>query len=365
MTFSDFGLRASLLSSLKTLKILRPTEVQDAAIPLLMEKKSVVGVAETGSGKTLAYALPILHHLKAMEEEGNSTYLESAPRAIVMAPTRELGEQVSKVFKSLTHETRLRVRTALGGMPMEQARRNTSGAFEILLATPGRLVQMLDQDLLDVSEVQFLVFDEADQMVDPGFLPDSNKIFEACPKKLCLALFSATVSPTVQELISTLFSKAQLVRTAGSGKVVPTLKTKNLKVERGRRWEVLEKVLAQPVQGGTILFTNTREQCDKLAEELKKNGFECVVYRGEMEKNERRTNLKKFREGQIKLLVSTDLAGRGLDLENVDRVINYHMPKQMENYLHRVGRTARAGRKGLVINLVTERDELIMNRISN
>lgn len=363
MTFADFGLRATLLSSLKTLKLKKPTEVQESTIPLLMSKKSVVGVAETGSGKTLAYALPILHHLKSMEDEGNSTYLESSPRAVVMVPTRELGEQVSKVFKTLTHETRLRVRPALGGMAMEQARRNTSGPFEILLATPGRLVQMLDQNLIDLSEVQFLVFDEADQMVDPGFLPDSNKIFEACPKKVSLALFSATVSPTVQELINSLFSKAEVIRTAGSGKVVATLTTQNLKVERGRRWEVLEKVLAKPIKGGTMLFTNTREQCDKLAEELKKKGFECVVYRGEMEKNQRRTNLKKFREGQIKLLVSTDLAGRGLDLENVDRVINYHMPKQMENYLHRAGRTARAGRKGLVINLVTERDELIMNRI--
>jgi ATP-dependent RNA helicase RhlE len=134
-------------------------------------------------------------------------------------------------------------------------------------------------------------------------------------------------------------------------------------VEDGKRWPVLEKVLAQPVGGGTLIFTNTRDQCDKLASELKEKGYTCAVYRGEMDKNVRRTSLKRFREGQIKLLVSTDLGGRGLDIENVERVINYHLPKELENYLHRVGRTARAGRSGLVVNLITERDEALIAKL--
>lgn len=362
-TFTEFGLRPSIIQTLQGLNIVKPTEIQSQTIPVMMGGQSVVGVSQTGSGKTLAYALPLLHALKSMEDDGNPVSAESSPRAVVMVPTRELGEQVAKVFKSLTHDTRLRVRAALGGMAMEQARRNTSGVFEILLATPGRLGQLMEQDLINLTDVRMLVFDEADQMMDQGFLPDTNKIYYACPKDLQLALYSATISPSVQDLINDLFSTAEIFRSKGSGKVVNSLTTQNLTVQDGKRWPLLEKILSKPIKGSTMLFANTREQCDKLATELKDKGFECAIYRGEMDKNERRTNLKKFRDGKIKLLVATDLAGRGLDLENVDRVINYHLPKQMENYLHRAGRTARAGRKGLVINLVTERDQRLISQL--
>lgn len=362
-SFNDFGLLHSLLRTLKEKRIFKPTEVQINVIPLMMSGQSVVGVSETGSGKTLAYALPLLHMLKTLETEGSPVTEENAPRAVVMVPTRELGEQVSKVFKTWTHETRLRVRPALGGMTLDQARRNTSGPFEILLATPGRLVQMIEKELINLSDVRVLIFDEADQMMDQGFLPDTNFVVDSCPKDLQMALFSATVSNTVQELMNDLFSSAEVIRSKGSGKVVSSLTTKNMIVEDGKRWVLFEKILSQRVEGGTMVFTNTREQCDKLAAELTEKGYACAIYRGEMDKNERRMNLKKFREGKIDLLVSTDLAGRGLDLDNVGRVINYHLPKQMENYLHRAGRTARAGRKGLVINLVTERDRSLIARL--
>jgi superfamily II DNA/RNA helicase len=361
--FSDFGLRPSLLKTLKEKLIFKPTEIQKNTIPLLMGGVSVVGVSETGSGKTLAYALPLLHQLKALEDQNDPVQNEGAPRAVVMVPTRELGEQVSKVFKTLTHDTRLRVRPALGGMTLAHARKNTGAAFEILIATPGRLVQMLERNLINLKDVRTLIFDEADQMMDQGFLPDSKMVVDACPEELQLALFSATVSKAVQELLNNLFTNAEVIRSQGSGKVVATLVTKNMIVEDGKRWPLFEKILSQRVEGGTLVFTNTREQCDKVAKELTDNGFSCSVYRGEMDKNERRANLKKFRDGQVDLLVSTDLAGRGLDLEHVGRVINYHLPKEMENYLHRAGRTARAGRKGLVINLVTERDQRLIAQL--
>ena len=362
-SFSDFDLLPSLLGALKEKKLNTPTEIQSKAIPLMMEGKSVVGVSETGSGKTLAYALPLLHKLKTLENDGEPVSNKSAPRAIVMVPTRELGEQVSKVFKTLTHTTRLRVRPALGGMAFEQARRNIAESFEILLATPGRLVQLMDKDLIDLNDVRMLIFDEADQMLDQGFLPDSDFVAAACPNEVQLALFSATVSPSVQKLMNSLFSTAEVIRSSGSGKVVKSLTTQNRMVIDGKRWPLFEKILKTPVEGGTLVFTNTREQCDKLTKELHEKGYAVTMYRGEMDKNERRTNLKKFREGKIDLLVSTDLAARGLDLDNLGRVINYHLPEQMENYLHRVGRTARAGRAGLVVNLVTERDQRLMAQL--
>lgn len=362
-TFTEFGLLPSLLKTLKTQKISTPTEIQKFTIPLIMSGQSVVGVSETGSGKTLAYALPLMHFLRDLEESGRPVTEPRSPRVIVMVPSRDLGEQVAKVFKVFTHDTRLRVRSALGGMALEQARRNVEGPFEILLATPGRLIQMLNKNLVDLSGVKILVFDEADQMLDQGFISDSNQIVEACSQEIRLALFSATVSKPVEELMNSLFAKAEIIRSSGAGKTVKTLKTVNETIIDGVRWPIFEKILKTKIDGGTIVFANTREQCDKIAKQMTDNGYPCLLYRGEMEKTERRANLKKFRSGEVPTLIATDLASRGLDVENVARVVNYHLPQEMENYIHRAGRTARAGRVGLVINLVTERDLKLIAKI--
>jgi ATP-dependent RNA helicase RhlE len=363
--FTDFDLLPSIQATLAEKGFVTPTEIQSRALPQLLKGKSVVGVSETGSGKTLAYALPILHQLKTLENQGDAISVPSQPRAVVVVPTRELGEQVSKVFKPFTHTTRLRVRTLLGGTTMEVAKKSIQGSYEVLVATPGRLVKLIDRKMLNLSDVRTLVFDEADQMLDQGFLPDAAIIVRACPADRQLALFSATVSTPVQKLMNNLFSKAEVIRSGGSHRVVATLTTENLTVVDGKRLPLLENLLSKKVKGGTMIFTNTREQCDKLVAELDKMGHKSVTYRGQMEKVERRANLKTFRDGKIDLLVSTDLASRGLDLEHVGRVINYHMPQQMENYIHRVGRTARAGREGLVINFITERDAEIVQQMEH
>jgi superfamily II DNA/RNA helicase len=270
---------------------------------------------------------------------------------------------VAKSFKPFTHETRLRVRALLGGTTMEQAKRSLQGPFEVLVATPGRLIKMMEAGLVTLGDVRTLVLDEADQMLDHGFLPDIRRIVKECPAERQLAMFSATVPAAVEKLIADLFAEAEVIRSQGSHRVVPTLTTTQQMVVGGKRLPLLERLLAKKVEGGTILFTNTREQCDKLAGELDNAGWPCVVYRGEMDKAERRRNLKAFRDGEVDLLISTDLASRGLDVEHVGRVINYHLPQQMENYLHRVGRTARAGRPGLVVNFVTERDAPLMSKL--
>ncbi len=362
-TFPEFGLLPSLAKTLKSQKIYTPTEIQKFAIPMLMAGQSVVGVSETGSGKTLTYALPILNLVKTLENEGNPVTEAASPRAIVLVPSRDLGEQVSKVFKNYTHDTRVRVRPVLGGTTFEQSRRSIAAPFEILLATPGRLAQLVEKRLINFHDVRMIVFDEADQMLDDGFINESKMIVKSCGKDVQLALFSATVSQTVQELIEELFEKAELVKSSGAGKVVKTLTTKNETVIDGVRWPIFEKLIKQKVVGGTIIFANMRDQVDKIVNELTKHGYECLAYRGEMDKSERRQNLKSFRDGKVSLLVCTDLAARGLDLDYVGRVINYHLPEEMSNYLHRVGRTARAGKQGLVVNLVTERDLALIAKL--
>ncbi|MFZ4717644.1 MAG: DEAD/DEAH box helicase [Chthoniobacterales bacterium] len=362
-SFADLALLPTLQGTLIEKNLTKPTEIQSQAVPALLAGRSVVGVAETGSGKTLSYALPILHRLKTLELQGNPITVYGEPRAIVVVPTRELGEQVAKAFKPFTHETRLRVRALLGGTTMEQAKRSLQGPFEVLVATPGRLIKMMEAGLVTLGDLRTLVLDEADQMLDHGFLPDVKRIVKECPAERQLAMFSATVSPAVEKLIADLFAGAEVIRSQGSHRVVPTLTTTQQMVVGGKRFPLLKQLLGMKVEGGTIIFTNTREQCDKLAGELDEAGWPCVVYRGEMDKAERRRNLKAFRDGEVDLLISTDLASRGLDVEHVGRVINYHLPQQMENYLHRVGRTARAGRPGLVVNFVTERDAPLMSKL--
>ena len=361
--FASFQLLPSLQATLTERKLVTPTEIQTRATPALLAGRSIVGVAETGSGKTLAYALPVLHLLKTLENKGEAVSEDSHPRAVVVVPTRELGEQISKVFKLFTHTTRLRVRTLLGGTTPEVAKKSLLGPFEVLVATPGRLTRLMDRGLVSLEDARFLIFDEADQMLDESFLGDARMIADACRPDRQMALFSATVSSRVEALIGTLFEGAEVLRSQGSHRVVASLVTMNREVIDGKRLPLLEAVLAEKVEGGTLIFTNTREQCDKVAKELKTLGRECAIYRGAMDKVERRANLKAFREGKLEFLISTDLASRGLDIEHVGRVINYHLPREMENYLHRAGRTARAGRKGLVINFVTERDKELVSQL--
>ena len=215
-SFREYTLLPSLLSTLQNLDFITPTEIQAKALPALLRGESVVGVAETGSGKTLAYALPALHKVKQLEDEGDAVSESGRPRAIVLVPSSDLGEQVTKVFKDFTHDTRIRVRSALGGIKMAVARRNVSGPFEILLATPGRLEQLMQLKLINLSDLRLLVLDEADQMLDAGFRPAIQRFLKSSPADLQLALFTATASEKVQALIQELFSKATHIETGPS-----------------------------------------------------------------------------------------------------------------------------------------------------
>ena len=363
-TFSDLSLLPSLVASLTEQGLAHPTEIQARAVPALLEGQSLIGVAETGSGKTLAYVLPMLDRLKRLETGGEPVTAPSRPRGLVLVPGRELGEQVRKVFKGLTHGTRLRVRSALGGTAKQIARQNVGGQFEVLVATPGRLLQLIDERELKLDDIRMTVFDEADQLVDPGFLPVVRRVVGACPKSLQLAMFSATLPQSVEALVKDLFSSPPIrVRTRGSQQVVSTLQVDNRRVHSGRRFDTLRELLRESPEIGTLLFSNTRKQCEETAEWLDAEGISYVSYMGQMDRQERRANLSAFREGKVSVLLTTDLGGRGLDIERVDRVINVHLPREVNNYLHRVGRTARAGRTGLVINLVTQRDHPLLAKL--
>ena len=366
-TFTDLSLLPTLVESLDEQDITQPTEIQREAIPTLLAGASLLGIAETGSGKTLAYVLPLLHRVKQWELElgGDRVVKPGRPRALVVVPGRELGEQVGRVCKGLTHKTRVRVRLAVGGTAKRVSRKAVAAPFEVLVASPGRLVHLMESGDLRLDDVRIVVFDEADQMVDPGFLPVAQEILEACALGVQTMLFSATLPASLQQVIDQLLAQPpRLVRTAGSGQLVDTLEVDNRTVINGDRATLLATILAEDPSAGTLLFANTRGQCDRIATWLDKAGIHHVNYRGEMDRIERRRNLAAFRNGETNVLLTTDLGGRGLDIERVDRVINVHLPREMANYIHRAGRTARAGRTGVVINMVTERDQPIIDAVA-
>ncbi len=363
-TFSEFRLLPTLLATLAEQELETPTEVQERVIPEMLARKPIVAQAETGSGKTLAFVLPMLHHIKELEAAESMVEDGGRPRGIVLVPGRELGEQVGRVFKGLTHGTRVRVRMAIGGTAKQIARQNVKGEFEILVATPGRLQLLMKRRQLRVDDVRILVFDEADQLLDRSFLPFASKLAHDCRRDVQLAMFSATMPHSLQTAIDEVFREAPTrIRTRGSNRLVRTLKTVNRLVDDGQRIDALRRELHKERQVGTLLFANTREQCDTIASFLDEAEIPFVPYMGEMDRLERRRNLTKFRDGDVSILLTTDLGGRGLDIERVDRVVNVHLPRDATNYLHRVGRTARAGREGLVVNLVTPRDQPLIERL--
>ena len=363
-SFSDIPLLSTLINTLAGQGIKKPTDIQIQSIPLLLHDRSLVGVSETGSGKTLAYVLPLIHKIKSLELAGFPVSKARHPRGLILVPGRELGVQVSKVVKGLTHETRVRVRTALGGSKKKVSRKNVSGMFEILVATPGRLQHLLSEGELNLGDVRSVIFDEADQMVDPGFLPVARRILGHCPKKTQLVMFSATLSRELETVAHNLFSTSpNFIRTHGSQQVVDTLTTENHNIINGNRSKVLMNILNKSPSVGTMAFVNTREQLDRVASWLEEESISFAIYKGQMERFDRKANLKLFRNGDVSVLLTTDLGGRGLDINKVERVINIHLPSSLDNYLHRVGRTARAGREGLVVNLVTQRDQPLMAKI--
>jgi superfamily II DNA/RNA helicase len=355
-SFDDPSLRSSLRQTLQELGLTEPTEVQQLALPALLDGASAVVVAPTGSGKTLAYGLPLLQRVKQLEEDEGVVPRAGSPRGLVMVPGRELGEQVARELKRFTHQTRLRVRTVLGGVPLRKARSQVEGGVEVLVATPGRLGQLLDGGHVHLDALRMLVFDEVDELLEGGGADVVRRIpSDGTVQRVAV---SATLSRRVQERVEALFDAAPTwLEASGVGELVPTLRVVRRPVGPQGRLATLKEVLDDDPVAPTLLFVNTRDQVDEVAAFLEGQGYAFVTYRGELDRTARRVQLRRFLQGEVGLLLATDLGARGLDLPDVERVINVFLPRERERYLHRAGRTARAGEDGLLVDLVADRDD--------
>jgi ATP-dependent RNA helicase RhlE len=344
MTFEQLGLAPELVQAVTELGYDVPTPIQRIAIPLALEGKDVLGRAQTGTGKTAAFMLPILQRLDPQKD---------GVRALVLCPTRELAIQVAESGCEYARHSEFFTGVVYGGVPLRNEMRDLRAGFDVLVATPGRLIDHVERGNIDLSEVEILVLDEADRMLDMGFRPQINEILRHLPKERQTLFFSATMPNAVKSLAYDSLRDPISVEAAPHATTAEGVEQWIYPVDKNKKTDLLVELLVRPGMDSVIVFTRTKIGADKVHARLKSAGFAAAVMHGDRDMKDRVRALDAFREGKVKVLVATDVAQRGLDVEGISHVINYDTPQDPESYVHRVGRTARAGETGEAITFMS------------
>lgn len=344
MSFLDINLHPDLVRAVEALGWTDPTPIQREAVPLILEGRDVLGAAQTGSGKTGAFALPILDHLLRKPSPGL--------RLLVLVPTRELASQVEQTFRDVGRFTSFKVATVIGGVGYDQQRRAVSEGAEIMVATPGRLLDHLENRAFRLTTVDHLVMDEADRMLDMGFLPDIRAILHYVPKERQTLLFSATLVPDVERVAAFTLKDPVRVEVARPATLAEGISQVLYPVVQEQKIDLLLTLLKNTEMRSVLAFTRTKDRADRLAASLDKAGYRVEVLHSNRTQRERTDAMENFREGKSQILVATDIAARGIDVKGISHVINFDVPQHPEDYVHRVGRTARAYGVGDAITLM-------------
>jgi ATP-dependent RNA helicase RhlE len=359
MNFSQLGLSDTQTGVCASLGYLNPTPIQAKAIPLILSNEDVIGCAETGTGKTAAFLLPIIQNLSAQKRPG--------VRVLVLAPTRELALQIQKNYNELNHLKLNRSVLVIGGANIKTQIAELRRKATIVIATPGRLLDLMERDAIDLSSIEVLVLDEADRMLDMGFLPAIKRILATLPAKRQTLLFSATMSSTIESLARSTMRQPKLVEVNPRGRaaqmVEQTVYTVSLENKTALLLDLLDRENEKESLDKVLVFTRTRRGSERLSHILKARNHKVNRIHADRSQPQREAALREFREGRARVLVATDIAARGLDVDAVSHVINYDVPHVPEDYVHRVGRTGRAGKQGKAITIVTPIDELSMKAI--
>jgi ATP-dependent RNA helicase RhlE len=358
VSFADLGLSEPLLRALEAAKYTVPTPIQARTIPALLQGRDVLGVAQTGTGKTAAFALPVLQQLAASKERA----LPKSPRALVLAPTRELAVQIARSFDTYGRGLGLRLCTVVGGLGYGRQIETLSRGVDILVATPGRLLDLVERGNVKLGNVTFLVLDEADRMFDMGFIRDVRRIVSSVSKQRQTLLFSATMPGDVAKLASEVLKNPERVEIApqGQGRAVDKIDQRVYFVNSATKRALLSHLLSDAALERVIVFTRTKRGANRVAEALEDRGVSSEAIHGNKSQNARQKALDNFSRGKARVLVATDLASRGIDVNGVTHVINYELPADAESYVHRIGRTARAGASGIALSFCdsSERGQL-------
>ena len=344
MQFKELGLNKPIVKAIESQGYEHPTLVQEQAIPVVLEGKDMIVSAQTGTGKTAAFALPIL---QLLFDKQDASKKGKKIRALVVSPTRELAIQIEENFKKYSKYTNLRTGIVYGGVSFEPQKDMLRKGIDILIATPGRLLDLHKQDAVYLDFVETFVLDEADLMLDMGFIDDISKIEHLCPENKQQLLFSATMPYKVVELAKTVLKEPVKIEVAPTSSTVKTVEQLLFYVPKPKKIELCLHILRNTVKGNVIIFRRTKYGVDKLEKALSRNGYKVDSIHGDKTQNLRQEALQKFKNGDVNILIATDVAARGIDIKNVDAVINFDLPNISETYVHRIGRTGRAGKKGV------------------
>ena len=345
-SFDGFGLNEAITRAIAEEKYASPTPIQVQTIPIVMSRRDVIGIAQTGTGKTAAFALPILHQLAAQARPPE----RKSCRILVLSPTRELSGQILASFRAYGRHLRIRSALAIGGVPMGGQVRALLGGVDVLVATPGRLLDLVKSNALRLGGVELLVLDEADRMLDMGFIHDIRKIVSKLPAKRQTLLFSATMPGAIAELAAQMLRDPIRVAVTPVASTVERVEQRVVHVNRAAKPDVLVEVLRSEPIDRALIFTRTKRGADKVVRGLIKAGITAHAIHGNKSQSQRERVLAAFRRGDVTTLVATDIAARGIDVDGISHVVNFDLPDVPETYVHRIGRTARAGADGIAIS---------------
>ncbi|MBC7610775.1 MAG: DEAD/DEAH box helicase [Polaromonas sp.] len=358
-SFSNLSLAEPLARAVAEMGYETMTPIQEQAIPVVLEGKDVMGAAQTGTGKTAAFALPLLQRM--MKHENASTSPARHPvRALVLLPTRELAVQVAEQVELYAKYTNLRSAVVFGGMDMKPQTLALKAGVEVLVATPGRLLDHIEAKNAVLNQVEYVVLDEADRMLDIGFLPDLQRILSYLPKQRITLLFSATFSPEIKRLASSYLQDPVTIEVARSNATASTVEQHFYSVGADDKRRALHQVLKTRGMKQAFVFVNSKLGCARLARSLEREGLKTTALHGDKSQDERLKALDAFKKGEVDLLVCTDVAARGLDIKDVPAVFNFDVPFNAEDYVHRIGRTGRAGAAGLAVSFVASSDQRLV-----
>jgi ATP-dependent RNA helicase RhlE len=357
--FSDFGLAVPILHALAEEGYTTPTPIQIQAIPKVLDGRDLCGIAQTGTGKTAAFALPMLQRLS---DQARPTPPRRC-RALVLTPTRELAGQIFENFRAYGRGLRLSAAVVFGGVPIGAQQRRLASGVDILIATPGRLLDLIDRRSLELSSVEVLVLDEADRMLDLGFIHALRRIVKLLPQRRQTLLFSATMPRPIAKLAEEYLDDPVTVAVAPAATTVELVDQGVLFVASAEKRELLARLLADPALSRVLVFTRTKHGADRVARHLDDAGIDAAAIHGNKSQPQRERALAAFRAGRTRVLVATDIAARGIDVDSVSHVINFELPNVPEDYVHRIGRTARAGLAGTAISFCSEEERPYLRNI--
>lgn len=350
MTFKELNVIEPILKALQEKAYVQPTAIQEKAIPVILAGQDLLGCAQTGTGKTAAFAIPIIQHLHV----GNK--INQGIKALILTPTRELALQIDESFAEYGKYTNLRHTVVYGGVSQKKQTDALKMGVTILTATPGRLLDLIGQGFIRLDQLDYFVLDEADRMLDMGFIHDIKRILPLLPKKRQTLFFSATMPPQIAQLAATILYKPQKVAVTPPSTTVDMIEQSLYRVEKADKKELLINLLKSPEVSSALVFSRTKHGANKIARYLSQAGISADAIHGEKSQNARQLALSKFKEHKIKALVATDIAARGIDVVELSHVINHDLPEVPETYVHRIGRTGRAGKKGIAISFCSSEE---------